>query len=168
MDRLSQDLRHAISRLLRDRGFAAITIVTLALGIGANTAVFSLVQTVLLQPLPYGDAGRVVMVWGPDRAETTWLSLQEVVSYGRQSQTLAAMSGYQELDANLTGGQEPERVRAAAVTPNLFDLLRVPAALGRLVSADDEQAPATRSCSATACGNGASAAPRTLSGAPSR
>jgi len=139
LDRLSQDLRHAISRLLRDRGFAAITIVTLALGIGANTAVFSLVQTVLLQPLPYGDAGRVVMVWGPDRAETTWLSLQEVVSYGRQSQTLAAMSGYQELDANLTGGQEPERVRAAAVTPNLFDVLRVPAALGRLVSADDEQ-----------------------------
>jgi putative ABC transport system permease protein len=139
MDRLFRDLRHAISRLLRDRGFAAITIVTLALGIGANTAVFSLVQTVLLSPLPYGDAGRVVMVWGPDRGESTWLSLQEVVGYGRQSKTLAAMSGYTELDANLTGGQEPERVRAAAVAPNLFDMLRVPAALGRVAGAGDVQ-----------------------------
>ncbi len=139
MDRLSQDLRHALARLIRDRGFAAITIVTLALGIGANTAVFSLVQTVLLRPLPYGDADRVVVVWGLDRSETTHLSLQEVVNYGRESQTLAAMSGYQELDANLTGGQEPERVRAAAVTPNLFDVLRMPAALGRVATAADVQ-----------------------------
>ena len=81
MDRLSpfgfaqgkQDVRHAFARLFRDRGFTAIIILTLALGIGANTAVFSLVRTVLLRPLPYGDAGRVVMVWGPDRGETTWL-----------------------------------------------------------------------------------------------
>jgi putative ABC transport system permease protein len=148
MDRLSpfdfaqgrQDIRHAVSRLFRDRGFAVITIVTLALGIGANTAVFSLVRAVLLRPLPYGESNRVVMVWGPDRAETTWLSLQEVVGYGRESKTLAAMSGYQELDANLTGGQEPERVRAAAVTPNLFAVLGVPAAIGRVVSADDTDA----------------------------
>jgi ABC-type Na+ efflux pump permease subunit len=67
MDRLSRDLRHAFARLLRDRGFAAVTIITLALGIGVNTAVFSMVQTVLLRPLPYGDSGRVVVVWGPDR-----------------------------------------------------------------------------------------------------
>jgi len=138
--RLAQGTRHfrtAVRTLIRDRGFAAITIVTLALGIGANTAVFSLVQAVLLRPLPYSDSGRVVVVWGPDRSEATHLSLQEVVNYGRESQTLAAMSGYQELDANLTGGQEPERVRAAAVTPNLFDVLRVPAALGRVATAAD-------------------------------
>ena len=76
MDRLSQDLRHAIARLVRDRGFAAITIVTLALGIGANTAVFSLVKAALLSPLPYGDADRLAAIWGPDRAEATHLSLQ--------------------------------------------------------------------------------------------
>ncbi len=139
MDRLSLDLRHAVSRLFRDRGFAAITVITLALGIGANTAVFSLVQTVLLRPLPYGDAERVVVVWGPERSEATWLSLQEVVGYGRESRTLAAVSGYQELDANLTGGQEPERVRAASVTPNLFEVLRVPASLGRVAVAADVQ-----------------------------
>lgn len=56
MDSLTRDLRHAIARLIGDRGFAAITIVTLALGIGANTAVFSLVKATLLGPLPYGDA----------------------------------------------------------------------------------------------------------------
>ena len=67
MDRLSQDIRHALARLVRDRGFAAITIVTLALGIGANTAVFSLVKAALLSPLPYGDADRLTVIWGPDR-----------------------------------------------------------------------------------------------------
>ena len=69
MDRLSQNLRHAIARLIRDRAFAAITIVTLALGIGANTAVFSLVKASLMSPLPYGDADRLTAIWGPDRGE---------------------------------------------------------------------------------------------------
>ena len=63
MDRLSQNLRHAISRLIRDRGFAAITILTLALGIGANTAVFSLVKAALLSPLPYGNAERLTAIF---------------------------------------------------------------------------------------------------------
>jgi putative ABC transport system permease protein len=139
MDRLSQDLRHAIARLIRDRGFAAITILTLALGIGANTAVFSLVRTVLLQPLPYAEPDRVAVVWGPDRGEATHLSLQEVVNYGRESQSLAAMSGYQEADLNLTGGQEPERIRGGSVTPNIFEVLRVPALLGRTTSSSDVQ-----------------------------
>ena len=131
MERLSQDIRHAMTRLFRDRGFAAITILTLAMGIGANTAVFSLVQTVMLKPLPYADPARVVVVWGPDRAETTHLSLQEVVNYDLESKSLAGVAGYQEFDANLTGGQEPERVRGGSATPNLFDVLGVPAMMGR-------------------------------------
>lgn len=94
MERLYQDSRNAITRLFRDRGFAAITILTLALGIGANTAVFSLVQTVMLKPLPYADPARVVLVWGPDRAETTHLSLQEVVNYGVESQSFEGVAGY--------------------------------------------------------------------------
>ena len=87
MERLSQDFRHAITRLIRDRGFAAITILTLAIGIGANTAVFSLVQTAMLKPLPYAEPSRVVVVWGPDRAEATHLSLQEVVNYGVEARS---------------------------------------------------------------------------------
>jgi putative ABC transport system permease protein len=134
MRHVRHDLRQAWSRLGRDRGFALLTITTLALGIGANSAVFSLVRGVLLQPLPYGNPDRLVAIWGPDLAETTWLSLQEIVSYGAEAQSFTAVAGYQELDAHLTGGQEPERVRAAAVTPNLFETVGVTALVGRVPS----------------------------------
>jgi predicted permease len=143
MDRLAQDVRHAVSRLVRERGFAAITILTLALGIGANTAVFSLVRTVMLRPLPYADTSRVVMIWGPDRSETAWLSRREIAAYENESSTLAAIAGYQEIDANLTGGQEPERIRAGSVTANLFEVLRVPAAAGRIATRADATSAAS-------------------------
>ena len=93
MDALTRDLRHAFARLIRDRGFAAITIVTLALGIGANTAVFSLVKAALLSPLPYGDAEQLTVISGPDRAETTHLSLQEVFNYPRETQSFVDIAG---------------------------------------------------------------------------
>jgi len=105
MDRLRQDLRHACSRLLRDRGFAAVAILTLGLGIGANTAIFSLVRAVMLSPLPYVDPDRLVVIWNKaDRTEPTHLSLQEVASYRQDASTLARVETYTEIDANLTGG----------------------------------------------------------------
>ena len=137
MDTLARDLRHGFARLLRDRAFAAVTIMTLALGIGANTAVFSLVKATLLGPLPYGDAERLTAIWGPDRAEATHLSLQEVVNYARESQSFVDVAGYQEYDASFTGGQEPELVRAGSATPNLFDVTRAPAMLGRTFTPAD-------------------------------
>ena len=137
MDSLLRDLRHAFARLIRDRGFAAITIVTLALGIGANTAVFSLVKAALLSPLPYGDAERLTVIWGADRAETTHLSLQEVFNYPRETQSFADIAGYQEFDASFTGGQEPELVRAGSATPNLFEVTRTPAMIGRAFNGAD-------------------------------
>ncbi len=137
MDRLSRDIRHACSRLTRDRGFAAITVITLALGIGANTAVFSLVKAALLSPLPYGDAEGLTVIWGPDRGETTHLSLQEIFSYPRETQSFVDIAGYQEFDASFTGGLEPELVRAGSATPNLFDVARAPALLGRAFNAAD-------------------------------
>ncbi|HUQ89968.1 MAG TPA: ABC transporter permease [Vicinamibacterales bacterium] len=137
MDRLSQNLRHAITRLARDRAFAAITIATLALGIGANTAVFSLVKATLLSPLPYGDADRLTAIWGPDRAEATHLSLREVYTYPRESQSFVDVAGYQEYDASFTGGQEPELIRGGSATPNLFEVTRTPAMLGRTFTPAD-------------------------------
>ena len=145
MDRLSpfdfaqgrQNVRHSIARLVRDRGFAAITIVTLALGIGANTAVFSLVKTALLSPLPYGDAGRLAAIWGQDRAEATHLSLREVYTYPRESQSFVDIAGYQEYDASFTGGAEPELIRGGSATPNLFEVTRAQAMLGRTFSPAD-------------------------------
>src|SRR5215203_4039368 len=137
MDRLSQDLRHAVSRLIRDRGFATITIVTLALGIGANTAVFSLIKAALLSPLPYGDAERLTAIWGPDRGEATHLSMREVYNYPRDTQSFVDVAGYQEYDASLTGGEEPELIRGGSATPNLFDVTRAQAMLGRAFTPSD-------------------------------
>jgi predicted permease len=137
MDALGRDLRHSFARLVRDRGFALVTVLTLSLGIGANTAVFSLVRAALLSPLPYGDADRLMTIWGPDRAEATHLSLQEVINYGRESQSFDGVAGYQEFDASFTGGQEPELVRAGSATPNLFEVTRTSAAIGRTFTAAD-------------------------------
>ena len=136
-------MRHAMTRLFRDRAFAVIAILTLGLGIGANTAMFSLVRTVMLRPLPYGDPDRLIMIWNNhDRAEATWLSLQEVSSYRAETQALQALAAFTEIDANLTGGGEPERVRAASVTANLFATLRVSALLGRAIDEEDARAGA--------------------------
>jgi predicted permease len=137
MHHIRQDLRQAWVHLRRDRAFAFLTITTLAFGIGANTAVFSLVRGVLLQPLPYTDPERVVAIWGTDLSEDTRLSLQEVVSYGREASSFSSVAGYQEFDANLTGGQEPEGIRGASVTPNLFDTLGVNAVVGRVPSSSE-------------------------------
>ena len=137
MDTFIRDLRHGFARLVRDRSVAAVTIVTLALGIGANTAVFSLVKATLLGPLPYGDADQLIAIWGPDRAEATHLSLQEVVNYARESQSFVDVAGYQEYDASFTGGQEPELVRAGSATPNLFEVTRTPARIGRTFTPAD-------------------------------
>jgi predicted permease len=133
MDRL----RNAFRTLLRDRGVAAITIVTLALGIGANTAVFSLVKAALLSPLPYGDADRLTSIWGPDRTDATHLSLREVYTYPRETQSFVDIAGYQEFDASFTGGQEPELIHAGSATPNLFEVTRTPAMLGRTFTPAD-------------------------------
>ena len=132
MGRLRHDFREATRRLLREPGFTSLAVVTLALGIGANTAMFSVIRTVLLEPLPYGDSGRLAMVWNvADRQGTTWLSIQEAVSYARDTQSFEPFSAYTEGDANLTGGADPERVRAAQVIPSLFSVLQVQPMLGR-------------------------------------
>jgi putative ABC transport system permease protein len=133
-----QILRYALKRLFRDRAYAAVAILTLGLGIGANTAIFSLVKTILLQPLPYADPARLVMVWDATApGETTHLSVQEIVSYGRDAKSLAQMAASMEMNASLTGGQEPERVRAAAVTANLFETLGVRSLRGRTFTGPD-------------------------------
>jgi predicted permease len=132
--------RYALRVLLKAPGFAIAAIATLALGIGANTAIFSLTKTVLLTPLPYADAERLVMIWNMTTpADNTWLSAQEVVNYRAESRSFAQLGAYIQGDANLTGGENPERVPAASVTGELFNTLGVPATIGRtLGSADSE------------------------------
>src|SRR5688500_18694491 len=113
MDRLLLDLTYAVRRLRQAPGFTAVALLTLALGIGANTAIFSIVHSVLLQPLPYRDADRVVAIWrAGEQGGTTWLSGPEVKGYGDLTDVFTDVAAYTTTAANLTGADEPERVVA--------------------------------------------------------
>ena len=141
MDRFLSDLQHGLRRLARAPGVTVVALLTLALGIGANTAIFSLVKTVLLRPLPYGDPDRLVVIWGTrDKGETTWLAIPEVIDYGKEQPVFSAVATYFGTAGNLTGGDQPERVIAAAVTPNLFATLGVRAHVGRTFLPSDSAA----------------------------
>ena len=134
------NLRYAIRLLVKSPGFTLAAVAALALGIGANTAIFSLVKTVLLTPLPYADPERLVMIWNlTTPADMTWLSLQEVVNYRGDARTFVQLGAYIDGDANLTGGDNPERVRAATVTGELFDTLGVAPLHGRTLGAVDSE-----------------------------
>jgi putative ABC transport system permease protein len=145
MRTISRDLREAVRKLGREPLFAVLAIVTLALGIGATVAMFSVTRAVLLKPLPYADAGRLAMIWDvSDRGGTTWLSRPEIISYRRDLRSFESMGAYTEGDADLTGGNEPERVRAAQTTPSLFSTLGVPPLYGRTFGESDARPGAPR------------------------
>ncbi len=139
-----RDARYAVRLLRRSPGFTLMAVGILALGIGANTALFSLVKTVLIEPLPYADPGRLVMIWNPgDHTDPTWLAAPEIDSYRVESRSLAKLAAYTTADANLTGGSEPERLHVGLVSGEMFDLLGVRAAVGRNLQMADAQAGAT-------------------------
>lgn len=127
-----QDLRFGYRTLRRNPGFSAVAVMTLALGIGANAAIFSVVNAVLLRPLPWRDPDRAVMIWSRWVSfDKTWVASGEVVDYRRRSRTLSEVAAWGEGPVNLTGDGEPERVAAAAVTANLFSTLGVAPIVGR-------------------------------------
>jgi putative ABC transport system permease protein len=139
LETLRQDLRYGARLLFRSPGFAAIAIVTLALGIGANAAIFSVVNAVLLRPLPWSDPGRAVMIWSKWTAsDKTWVATGEVVDYRKRSQTLLEVATWSEGQVNLTGEGDPERVAAAAVSANTFSTLGVTPIAGRTFTAQED------------------------------
>jgi putative ABC transport system permease protein len=134
------NLRYAVRLLVKSPAFTLAAVATLALGIGANTAIFSLVKTIILTPLPYADPERLVMLWNMTTpTDSTWLSAPEVINYRAESESLAQLGGYIAGDANLTGGDNPERVPAASVTGELFDTLGVAPLLGRTLGRSDSE-----------------------------
>jgi predicted permease len=143
MDGVANDLRYAARMLRRSPSFTAIAILTLALGIGANTAMFSVVNAVILRPLPYQDPDRLAMLWTNDpkrdiREEGT--SYPTFLDWRSQSRAFADMAICSRGNpVTLTGGNEPERVMGEAVSANLFPLLGVTPILGRTFSDDEEQ-----------------------------
>src|SRR5262245_21958334 len=136
------DLRYAWRALRKYPSFAAVAILTLALGIGANAAIFSVVDAVVLSPLPYDREGRLVVVWGnlhkPGLEEIPG-SAAEFVDYRERSRVFDAIAAYDTIGVNLAGGDRAERVTGAVVTPSLFPMLGETSALGRAFVAADEE-----------------------------
>ena len=135
MDRLLQDVRFAARSLVRAPGFTAIALITLALGIGANTAIFSIVNGVILRPLAYPKPEQLMYLTTQFPAlgfEEFWVSPPEYMEFREMNQSFAAVGAYRTAESNLTAGDRPLRVRTALVDEHLFAALGVPAAQGRL------------------------------------
>ncbi len=143
MQNLFQDLRYALRALLGKPGFSLIAIITLALGIGANTAIFSVINTVLLKPLPYKDADRLVAVWGKLlKADQVELSPNELADFRERSRVFAQFAASERTNLNLTGSGDPVRLEGQAVTANLFPMLGASPQLGRTFTPDEDRANA--------------------------
>lgn len=139
IETLVQDLRFGARALRRNPGFAAIAVVTLALGIGANAAIFSVVNAVLLRPLPWSEPDRAVMIWSKWTAfEKTWVAEGEVVDYRKRAATLQEVAAWGDGQANLTGDGDPERVAAGQVTANTFSTLGVTPMFGRTFTPQED------------------------------
>jgi putative ABC transport system permease protein len=143
MQSLMQDLRYGVRLMWRAPGFTLAAVATLALGIGANSAIFSLLNVVSLKPLPYHDPSRVAFLAGWDLEDGDMVfnvRLADYLDLRQRTRSFADLSAYTYLSANLTGGDMPERVQAYRVTSNTFSMLGVSAALGRTFAASDESA----------------------------
>jgi predicted permease len=139
---LAQDLKYGIRMLAKSPGFAAVAILTLALGIGANTAIFSVVNGVLLRPLPYQEPQRLVNVYAANLQKGTAndaVSFADFEDWTKQSRTLDLAAG-SYWTFNLTGQQIPERIVGARTSGNFFEVLGVRPMLGRVYSTIDDQA----------------------------
>lgn len=137
------DLRFAFRRIFKRPGFSLVTVLTLALGIGANSAIFSFAKKALFEPLPYREADRLVMVWqdfqkrgGPQRE---WISYPNVLDYREQSSTLKDLAAFETAVFIVTGGEDAESVVGEIVTPWIFDVLGARFERGRGFAAEDGQ-----------------------------
>ncbi len=137
---LIQDVRYTLRGLIKQPGFTLVTLITLALGIGANTAIFGIVNGVLLRPLPYHEPDRVVVLWSHwINWSKTWVSEPELADYRRQARSLEHVAGFSTDSFNLTGSGDPLRVRAALVQADAFAVLGVRPIAGRVFTADEDR-----------------------------
>jgi putative ABC transport system permease protein len=144
---LLHDLRYAARLQRKNPGFTIVAVIALALGIGANTAIFSVVNTVLLRPLPYKDPGRLVMVW-EDATKHGYPrdtpAAANFVDWRDQNQVFEGMAAIADTSFNFTGAGDPERLEGRRVSANLFPLLGVEPQIGRVFTAAEDQPGAQR------------------------
>ncbi|MEE9577091.1 MAG: ABC transporter permease [Gemmatimonadota bacterium] len=135
MNDVMRDLRYALRRIRRRPGFTLVVVVTLALGIGATTAIFSVVDAVLLRPLPYENPDRLVLLWGDETGQRTgssWASFPDFVDFEAQVRSFEGLAAWSNANATLTGhGGDPIRIPLRRVTHDLFPLLGISPASGR-------------------------------------
>jgi len=143
---LLYDFRIALRGLRRTPGFTVVAVLTLALGIGANSSLFSVLRSVLLRPLPYPNADELVQVWSDHRAlgraQPEWLPPPDFVDWRDGNRTFAGMAAYQGWGPDFTGSGEPEALGGVSVSGNYFSVLGTRPALGRLLTMADDDAGA--------------------------
>src|SRR3954465_5842866 len=136
-----RDIRYALRMLAKSPGFTAAAVLSLALGIGANTAVFSVVNAVLLKTLPYHEPERLVLVWGEDKTQGTHrgqVSATDVADYRARNHVFSEISTYTDFRPVLTGAGDPERIFGAQVGDGFFDVMQAKPMLGRVFSAEEQ------------------------------
>jgi len=149
METVLQDIRYGIRMLARNPGFTAVAVLTLALGIGANTAIFTIVNAVLLNPLPVTDAAHLFELDTTDRKTTVALgnatrlgmSVRNYEDFARQADVFSGITGFMGIGLTQSGGDAPKRFQGSLVTANYFAVLGVRAVLGRTFRPDEDQHP---------------------------
>jgi predicted permease len=144
LEELRQDARYARRVLARSRGFTVVAVSTLALGIGANTAIFSVVRGVLLRPLPYAHPERLVSITSVIRGMPTAVSVPDFSDWRAESRTLSGLAAFFVTTTNFTSSGEPARLIQARVSANFFDVLGVQPTLGRGFRPGEDEQPAPR------------------------
>src|SRR5688500_4746810 len=147
MKTLLQDVRYGLRVLARAPGFTAVAVLAVALGVAANTAIFSVVNAVLLEPLPYRDPGRLVSLWEMNKARDArqnLLSPANLIDWKEQTYVFEDVAAFVDSRVNLTGGGGPEEVIVQYATPNLFPLLGVEPIRGRGFTPDDARPSSQR------------------------
>src|SRR5688572_4098343 len=138
---VSRDIKHALRMILRAPGFSLIAILTFAVGIGVNTAVFNVVNGVLLRPLPYPDPDRITMLWMDNRRQgikEDITSYPNYLDWRTQSASYEQMAAFTPSAYSVTGTGDPERLLGAAVTASFFDVMQMPPTLGRVFNERNE------------------------------
>ena len=137
---LRQDLHFAWRSLIRRPAFAVVAVLTLAIGIGATTALFSVVKAVLLAPLPYGNPESLAVVWSAWKGfDRTWVSYDEYEAYESEIPLIANAAIFSDGAVNFTEGDRPERARVGFVQRDVFEVLGVAPLLGRSFSAEEDR-----------------------------
>jgi putative ABC transport system permease protein len=147
MDTLLQDIRYSIRTLIKNPAFTGVAVLALGLGIGANTAIFSVVNAVLLRPLPFEQSNRLVMVWEKrlqlGRIRNT-VSPPDFNDWRAQNQVFEDMAAYAGQGFNLGSTAEPERIQGAGVSPSLFSVLRAQPRIGRVFESEEDKPSSDR------------------------